>query len=87
MQNPNAVLESITALAPTIGYISLIVLGGTQILKKFVSDKYAPLAALVIGLGMGFLFLKLTVLAVIVGLVSALMSMGLFSGTKAVVTQ
>lgn len=73
-------MENITNIAIITG----MTLGITEVIKRVgLRDKYAPLVALFIGVGVSFLFAPVGTEAIITGIVSALSAMGLYSGTSA----
>lgn len=67
-----------------LGFITAIVIGLTEVVKKAgLNSRYAPLVALLLGVGVSFLFAAVSKESVVTGIVAALSAMGLYSGTSA----
>ncbi len=64
-----------------------VVIGLVSTLKMaFMTDKYAPLASIALGIGGAFVFPAATIpLTILAGIVIGLSASGLYSGTKATV--
>lgn len=81
----NIKMETITL---DFALLVAIVMGLSQMAKMYVQSKFVPLIALIIGVGMSYVFADfgITSAVIINGIVAALSAMGLFSGTKATVS-
>jgi hypothetical protein len=70
-----------------LALIPLLIIGLTQALKGIITKRYIPIMALTVGAVLGSLALGFTANGVITGIISALVSMGMWSGTKTVITK
>lgn len=81
----NATVNVLTEAGVLIAYVSALTIGSMQIFKQFkIAKKFLPVITIVVALAITFLFTaSFTVTTALIGFVSGLTSMGLFSGTKA----
>lgn len=76
--------ETITLITPAMLALVPLVMGLTQLIKGYFSDRLHPLIALVLGIASAFLVPAETVqMTIIGGVVVALMASGLYSGARA----
>lgn len=84
----NAILSSLDGLMPVMMYVGAIVMGLMQVTKAFkVSKTFLPIFAIAYAILFSFVFLGFSNIAVVVGFVTGLSTMGLWSGAKTVATK
>ena len=75
-------MENILITPLMLGLVPLVI-GLVQLIKGYVSDRFAPILSLILGIGGAFLVPAETVpMTIIGGIVIALMSSGLYSSTR-----
>jgi len=78
-------MESIFSLSPWVMAVVPLIVGLVELIKKTgLTTRYAPLASLLIGVGLTFLVPGIATWqeAVVQGLIAGLISSGLYSGQK-----
>lgn len=81
----NQILTVLSDLGPVLGYVVTLTMGVSEVLKRhYLADRWVPLANFICAMAFSFLFLGYSnvPVAVIVGTIGSLTSMGLFSGVK-----
>ncbi len=84
----NTTLSVLTSAGTIMAQVGAIVLALMQIVKQFnVPKRYLPIFAIVFAVVLTCLFGGFSKMAVIVGLVTGLSAMGLFTGGKTIITK